>query len=107
MDYYFPIKEDAFAWSNPDLPGSRLDPQTTDFAWRAAELWTQAAGLREQANDPGNEKNTTIGERRSEGDGDGDDMGGALAWTLQQVGDTVEVHAVVLEMMIKERCCLL
>ncbi|CAM9208095.1 unnamed protein product, partial [Scytosiphon promiscuus] len=43
--------EDAFAWSDPSLLGSCLDPQTADFARRAAELWTQTAGLREFAID--------------------------------------------------------
>ena len=40
-------KDDAFAWSDPDVAGSRLDPQTADFARRAAELWTQVVQLRE------------------------------------------------------------
>ncbi|CAM9188256.1 unnamed protein product, partial [Ectocarpus sp. 12 AP-2014] len=41
--------EDAFAWSDSDPAGSRLDPQTADFARRSAELWTQVAGMRELA----------------------------------------------------------
>ena len=49
-----PSKEDAFAWSDPDVAGSKLDPQTADFARRAAELWVQAVGLRERcANQKG------------------------------------------------------
>lgn len=40
-------QENAFAWGDPDVVGWRLDQQTADFSWRAAELWTQAAGLRE------------------------------------------------------------
>lgn len=45
--FILPDKQEAFAWSDPDVAGSRLDPQTADFARRATELWTQAAGLRE------------------------------------------------------------
>lgn len=88
-----PMKEGAFAWSDPNLPGSRLDPQTADFAWRAAELWTQAAGLREHANAPGFDKTTKISERRSKEDGDSD-TGGSLAWTLQHVSEAFELHTV-------------
>lgn len=62
---YPDLQEDAFAWSDPSLPGSRLDPQTTDFARRAAELWTQAAGLREFAAD----NDATSGNGPAEGGG--------------------------------------
>lgn len=87
-------KEDAFAWSNPDLPGSRLDPQTADFAWRAAELWTQAAGLREHAYAAGSDK-ATISETRFEESDEGGDIGGDLAGTLQEVRPSTQhiLHA--------------
>ena len=51
-------------WSDPDVIGSRLDPQTADFAWRAAELWTQVAGLREVAG--GRETKSEEGSRGEE-----------------------------------------
>lgn len=46
---YRKLQGGAFAWTDPDVAGSRLDPQQADFARRAAELWTQIAGLREIA----------------------------------------------------------
>lgn len=49
-------QDDAFAWSDPDVAGSRLDPQTAEFARRAAELWTQVVGLRELCAKSGGEQ---------------------------------------------------
>lgn len=56
------------------MAGSRLDAQTADFARRAAELWTQAAGLRE----------LTSGQQGQEGNGS-DGGTAALAVALDQV----------------------
>lgn len=55
------------------MAGSRLDAQTADFARRAAELWTQAAGLRE----------LTSGQQGQ--DGHGDEGTATLAVALDQV----------------------
>lgn len=49
-------QDDAFVWGDPDVAGSRLDPQTAEFARRAAELWTQVVGLREVCAKSGGEQ---------------------------------------------------
>ncbi len=83
-------QEGAFAWSDPDAVGSRLDPQTADFAWRAAELWTQAAGLREVS--------AGVQETDSQREARGGGETATLAVALEQVrpkrnGASAQIHA--------------
>eukprot|EP00903_Cladosiphon_okamuranus_P011996 g11265.t1 len=66
----------GFAWTDPDVAGSRLDRQTADFAWRAAELWTQVASLRESGGRGGSHGDTDTGHlsmalQKEEGDHNG------------------------------------
>lgn len=75
------MQEDSFAWGDPKVAGSRLDPQTMDFSWRAAELWTQVVALRELVD------RSALEGQVEDGDAQQGDAGGTSSLTeaLEQV----------------------
>lgn len=82
---YFLSCQNKFAWSDPHVTGSLLDPQTVNFAERAADLWMHAAKLRECVHASAGcaaGENVVRAERKCDASGGGV---GVLSTILEQV----------------------